>query len=173
MCSILPYCERDGIPTLRDSDLLHLYDRMDAEGLAVKCYPDGRDHWLAEMKTKRSSLYVVILNDLVFGMLWLNDFRARYAHAHFVVFKDFHGRENACNAQDALNKVLHGKDFDGRYVFDGFLAMIPTWNRLAVAYARRCGFRSVGVIPFGYYDKVKQQSVPVELLEIQRRAENG
>ena len=166
--TILPYIHIDGIPTLRDSDLLHLYDRMDAEGSAVAAYPQGRENWLAEMKARRSLLYVVMADDAQGGMLWLNDFRGRYAHVHLVVFKEFHGREHINKGREALWAVLHGMDATGRYVLDGLMAMIPTWNRLAIAYARACGFQKVGVIPFGHYDETKEKSAPAVLLVLGR-----
>ena len=168
MCNVLPYCELDGIPTLRDSDLLHLYDRMDAEGAAVSAYPYGREHWLAEIKSRRSLLYVVLVNHEPGGMLWLNDFRGRYAHVHLVVFKEFHGRSYVDNGRSAVKTVLDGRDAKGQHIFDGFIGMIPEWNRLAIAYALRCGFKQAGVIPFGHYDHKQNQSVPAVLLALAR-----
>ena len=171
--NILPYCEMDCIPTLRDSDLLHLYDRMAAEGSAVAAYPHGREHWLSEMKSRRSLLYVVLVNHEPGGMLWLNDFRGRYAHAHLVVFKKFHGRQHIDKGRFAVLSVLNGKDAQGRYVFDGFLAMVPEWNRLATAYARACGFKKVGVVPFGHYNVDADRSEPAMMLVLGRGDSRG
>lgn len=165
---ILPYVHLDGVPTLRDSDLLGLYDRMDREGLAGSCYQEGRLHWLEEMKSRRSLLYVCMGDDGPMGMVWLNAFRGRYAHSHLVIFRAYHGRANILTARWAIQTVLRSRDAHGEYLWDGFVGMTPETNRLAVAFALRCGFRKVGVVPFGAYDFRQNKSVPAVLTVLER-----
>ena len=166
--TILPYCHIDGIPTLRDSALLGLYHRMIEEGSAPSAWPHGLERWMMEMKERRSLLYLVLVNHEPGGMLWLSDFRGRYAHVHLVVFKQFHGRGHVDKGRFAVLSVLNGKDALGRHVFDGFVGMIPTWNRVAIAYALRCGFKKVGVVPFGHYNVDADKSEPAVMLVLDR-----
>lgn len=166
--AILPYCHFNGIPTLRDSELLGLYHRMAAEGSASAAWPYGPERWMMEMKERRSLLYVVMVDESPGGMLWLNDFRGKYAHVHLVVFREFHGRDHVEKGRFAVQSVLQGKDALGRYAFDGFVGMIPEWNRVAVAYALRCGFRKVGVVPFGHYNIDEDRSEAAVMLAIGR-----
>jgi hypothetical protein len=171
MCNdvkILPYCHFDGVPTLRDSELIGLYNRMAVEGLAFSAYPQGCDHWLQEMKSRHSLLYIVFVNEEPGGMLWLNDFRGKYAHVHLVVFKKFHGSNHLDKGRNAIYSVLNSKDSQGKQIWDGFVGVIPKWNRLAIHYALACGFRKVGVIPFGYYNILTDSSEPAAILQLAR-----
>ena len=162
MITILPYCHIDGVPTLRDSDVSALYRRMEEEGSARRCFPGGHDRWVNEILTRRSLLYVVLADGEPGGMLWLNDFRGRYAHSHLVVFRKYWGREHLDKGRRAVRMVLDAN----KGLLDGFLAAIPNWNRLAIRYARDCGFTDVGVLPFGYHDVVNNISGPAMLLAL-------
>ena len=168
LVDVVPYCLVDGMPTFRDSDLATLYDRQVRDGNGYGEMAGGFRQFLGEVRDRSRLLYVVLVGGVPGGMLALTHFQERFAQAHLTVFREFWGRAFQPHGREAVRTVLEGLDGRGNPVWDGFLALIPEQNRLAVAYARRCGFQNVGVVPFGWHDRNKSRSVPAVMLALGR-----
>ena len=165
--TILPYCHLDGIPTLKDSELAALYARQEGDGGEYSRLAGGGGQFVREVKDRSRLLYVVLVDGQAGGMLSLTHFQARFAFAHLVVFREFWGRKFWPLGRQAVHSVLQGRDQSGGPVWDGFVGLIPQKNRPALAYARYCGFKETGVLPFGYID-TQNNSAPAVMLALGR-----
>lgn len=147
--AILPYCVRDGIPTMRDSEMAGLFDAMAEAGTARTVFYDGtvnnRDEFVREMKRRDTHLFVVRERETLLAFFWLNTLEGRSARIHFCGFRPLFGRSSAV-ARECLKRTLHmraGADF----VLDTLIGVTPVENRLAVRMLKRAGMIPVGVIP--------------------------
>jgi hypothetical protein len=85
----------DGVPTMRDSDLKWLYDKVKAEGLSGSLFHDGsirnKHEFVDYMKTPACIFFSITLQGNPFGFFWLNRIETTHAYCHFVCFPEFWG----------------------------------------------------------------------------------
>lgn len=147
--ALIPYTERDGIRTVRDSDIKRLFERTDADGLVPIVFYEGAitsaEQFLA---LARSLDWFFLLKDGedVVGYTWLNRFENKTARQHFCVFKEYWVKSIDIG-KFTLNSFMGLKDNDGKYFFTILTGIIPAWNDRAINFALKCGGKTYGVIP--------------------------
>ena len=144
---LLPYTKIDGVRTFSDSFVMNLWDRMQGYSPYMDRIYTSRDHWLRDMQTY-SLLYVIEVDGETAGCTWLTHFQEKFAQVHFFYFPEWWGRTQEIGTE-AMRQSLSWKNEQG-YVFDGFTGIVDKKNRLAIALAKRCGWREAGEIPFAF-----------------------
>lgn len=84
------------------------------------------------------------------GFFWLDGFTGRSAYIHFCSLID-NGSESLMIAGSILEKLLSGRDSEGRRCFLSIRGRVPEFNRVARRFMRILGFRELGVVPKAAY----------------------
>jgi hypothetical protein len=148
--TILPYCEIDGIPTLKDSELAHLFDMIHDQGVLPVVFYDrtvtDRAGFVREMKRRDTWPFVVYGgDDEIMAIFWLNTFEGRSARIHFCGFPAIHGKAVQV-ARECLFRTLTMQAHGG-YVLDTLVGVTPVDNKLAIRMLTRAGMVGIGVVP--------------------------
>lgn len=169
--ALVPYCEVDGVRNYSDSFLLDLHVRAEEEGTAGIVFMGSSilngQSFLAAMKGKELFLYILYVNEEVAGMLWLNRFQYKWAQFHFCTFRKIWGRKTIELGKFALRKLLTMKEKDV-FFFDMFVGVIPTRNRVALSYVKKCGGIVSGTLPLGVYDAATGKSEEATIITLTR-----
>jgi len=159
--TLLPYTERDGIRTVPDSDIKRLYDRTVSDGTNKIVFYEGTittaDQFLMMAKSANTLFYIGLRGTETIGYAWLNRFENRTAHFHFCGFKKYWG-QNEEIGKYVLPTILGWTNKEDRYLFDLLIGFIPAWNEVAIAFSKKCGGKSAGVIPNAIWNGEKQES---------------
>lgn len=162
--TFIPYCQVDGIPTYKDSELADLYDRLD-EGTRAIVFSDGKinsaDDFVTYLRSGDCCFWNCWYRGNNVGFFWINRIETTHAYFHYTFFREHWGRKTTVPVGKA---VL-------RFILDQvplLLAMTPATNRLNRAYAKAIGCTEVGVIPNLMWDARSGESVPGALLRITR-----
>ena len=171
--TLVPYTKMDGVPTLKDSEIMELYDRMVADNVAETIFFDGqvtsREVWLDSVISGRNALYVVLVRDREGGPFgdetiepaaacWLNNFNGKAAEMHWCVFSKFWNNGSAALIRFAADKLIHMRN-DEEYVFDVLLGIIPVTNKRAIAMIQKAGAVADYVVPNALYIYREEKSV--------------
>ena len=159
---ILPYIEQDGIRTLRDSEVMGLFDRMEAEGRLDIVFYSGeirdREDFLHIMKHGENRLMALMADGEPAGFCWLNRFQNHTAQVHFCFFDGYRGRSAVEIGRYALQRLISFKDREGNYIYDAFLGYLPVFNRPGIEFVRQCGAKVLGVVPNAVWVAARQRS---------------
>lgn len=172
---LIPYRRYDGVPTFRDSEIMALYHRMQADGTADTCFFDGSVinplQFLQCMQGHPNRLYVFIEENLgQIGIAWINQVQAKRAAIHFCTFSNVWGRRDLPEVGSwAVQRLLRLRNPDGEYSFDMFWGLTPTENKLAIRFAQRIGGNMVGILPLSLWNASRQQSVDGALFSFVRK----
>ena len=152
---IIPYCEVDGCRTFRDAEIMEIYDRIEADGKTNRVFSDGsidsREGFLRSMKHGDNMLFVIIEDDQVVGITWLNRFRYRTAHCHFCFLCPW--SKAVVAGKQVLATLMGRRDSTGRYLYDLFQGVIPVKNKTAITFARAVGGKSLGLLPCAVWNR--------------------
>lgn len=163
--SLIPYAWNDGVPTFRDSQVMDLYARMEADGTAADSFHDGSVRCAADflrcMKTGPSWLYVFADHHRgPVGIGWINNIRLKSASGHFCFFSSVWGQKDLPELGFwGVQRLLRMTGSDGQYLFDMFWGLLPVENHLAVKFVSRAGGHKLGVLPNGLWDAARGCSV--------------
>ncbi|MGE4551898.1 MAG: hypothetical protein AB7D57_02235 [Desulfovibrionaceae bacterium] len=168
---MLPYAEVDGVRNVPDSFVAGLYERVLAEG-GAHVFRDGSIPTAAAFvrmaRQTGTAFYLLFVRGEPAGALWLNRFECRFARLHHFVFREFWGPDTLKLARYCMGEIFAMADETGRPLLDGLMGSTPADNRLALSLTLRCGFKRVGVLPFGAYDAATQTSGPAVLTAMTR-----
>lgn len=149
----MAYCRVDGVPTYRDSDIMALYERMEADGTDALIFSgsdvENRQSFLAAMQTT-SRLWVVVADprSRPIGCAWLNRFRGAMAEGNFCFFSDVWGAAALpAIGRWVAQRLLRLTDAGGEYMFNLLYGLTRADNRAALAFIRLAGGQIVGVLP--------------------------
>lgn len=134
------------------------------EKLQDRIFHDGTvktvDEFVAEILRPGSLPFVVLCNGEIAACSWLNCITNRTARTHFVIFRDYWGKDLHKNiGQNTYAYILTRKDKMG-YLFDCLYGVTPKSNPLAWKAALDCGWQRVGELPNGCYMAGKGRSEP-------------
>lgn len=119
--TMLGYSAFDGIPTMTDSEVMGLYDRMVKDGTNETVFYDGSaydaESFLSLMKHGLNQLWVVSLDRDVIGVVWLNELQRKSAAFHFCFFSNAWGADTVAIGKKIVMDLLNMKSSSG-YVFD-------------------------------------------------------
>lgn len=151
---LLAYDAVDGIPTFSDSAIMHLFDRMEQEGLVDTVFYSGtvRDRlaFLGMMKGM-NRLYVIELRGELAGFCWLNGFNHRRANFHFCFFSNLRGELAVEVGRWAFETLLNLPDTEGR--------PLDVENVPAMKWCAAMGLEQLGILPSAIWNARKGQSV--------------
>lgn len=154
----LPYIEQDGAWTMKDSDIMNIFDRIEAQRLKdVVFYEFGGDReWFLDiMKNGENQMYVVFDHPSVAGIVWLNRFEGRSARLHFCFLQGYGGDYAIEVARKWLEIVLNKRN-----MYDVLVGVTPVKNKAAIGFLKKVGVTVAAVIPNYVYSKKTQQSEP-------------
>jgi hypothetical protein len=153
---LIPYCEIDGIRTFSDSEIAGIYDRIEKEGSAGMLFYDGcaknRAEFVMIMKRPGTYLYIVVERENPehqLGIIWLNRIEHRRAWLHYCFFAETWGTSALKIAKQGVEKLISLQDSKGEYLFDTFLGITPSSNRLSVRFNKMCGAIPLCNVPYG------------------------
>jgi hypothetical protein len=148
---IRPFIYVDGIPTMRDSDLLILFDKMVRDGTDNLVFYDGQIksglNFIEFIKLAGNMLFVVYEDENPIGCGWLNNFKHRTAEAHFCVFSE------AWDRSVEVGKLMIEKSMYVTNV-DMLIGNVPKFNEIAIDFVKKCGGVILGELPYGSVDRL-------------------
>ena len=117
----------------------------------------------------------ILLDSLVFtaryfgeiaGIIWLNTFENKTARIHFFVLSPAR-RILITGGREVIGRLLDWNDMKAFYGF------VPEWNKSAIKYYRKLGFKDFGIIPDLAYDQKKQTRGNMSCSYINKEIFNG
>lgn len=103
--------------------------------------------FIAEVLRPGSLPFVILGNDEIAALSWLNCITGRMARTHFAIFRKFQGRKlHVSIGRNLYAYILTRKDAAG-YMFDCLYGITPLSNPLAWKAALDCGWQKTGEIP--------------------------
>lgn len=167
--SIIPYIEVDGIPLLRDSQILNLIDRAEKDGtLPLIFYGDSsytRFDFLQKVKHGGDCmLYMIRHGENVAGFVLLDHIRYRHAHGHFCVYSEYWG----------IKEITEISHTTLRYLFEKYsvlIGIVPADNIHALRFSERTlGMKKLAVIPKYFYNDTINDDVDGVMLCVEKGA---
>jgi hypothetical protein len=169
---IIQYGYYDGMPTLRDSEVMDLYRRMLRDKTADTVFYDGSiknpKDFLLFIKSCCTMIVAMSDDGVPLGMGWLNNRRMRRADGHFCLFSNAWGKDSISVGKAMVEYAINLKS-DGEHIFDVIIGVTPKKYKLAINFAKKCGFVIVGDIPCAVYDFREGRSESATISYYQRR----
>jgi hypothetical protein len=170
-----PYILIDGIPTLRNSELVTVWNKMVDDGTTQQTFLDGSvqsaEDFLHEMKNPDSINMLLTHDGVLCGLVRLNQFRQYTAHCHVLKIGDLTGQDVVDSAKFTMNKLLHLRCSD-RYMFDVLYGLVSVKNKPMLALADSMGMVVMGIIPDAVYDYWNNESCDGVFMYCTRRETN-
>lgn len=167
MIKLYPYIINDGVPSLKDSELVGLYKKMSQDeslNLVFWNRPTGEygvGDWLDLVKTDAQLFVIMTEEGEIAGMCWLTNIMGRRADIHYCMFKEFWGKS------DELCKEVPELLFDMTNL-NCIVATIPEFNKYAFGKPLVYGFTGAGTIPNLCWIPALGESVPGHIYYITR-----
>lgn len=161
------YGSVNGVPTLTDPQIAGLFERLKEEGLLDPIlYSDDvgkitRRSFVEFFKAHGKVFWLVIFDDKLAGLVWLDDFGHRTARMHFCFFKWLtKTRLTVQVARELLWQLLDMK-FNRGVSLRVIRGETPAFNKLALRFIRKVGLEVVGEIPHAAYRHSTDTSCPM------------
>lgn len=139
----------DGVPSMRDSRIVQLYERMAADGTLAQINYEGRiPSGAALVQAAKAAIYfaVVCADGEEVAIVWLNRWQPRRAHLHFCMFSNGWGKNSQAIGRAVLAH-LFTITTNGTPCLDMIWGIAPATNERACAYVQSCGGQLSGLIP--------------------------
>ena len=150
MIKVRPFIYVDGIPTMRDSDLATLFDKMVRDGTDKLVFYDGliKDwiDFIEFIKNPGVMMFAVYEDENPIACGWLNNFKNKTAEAHFCVYSE------AWDRSVEIGKLLIDKAMATTGV-NMLVGNVPKFNQLAIDFVQNCGGFVLGELPYGSVDR--------------------
>ena len=147
---ILPYVESNGIRSVSDEKMIDVFNRIKEFGLLESLFYSGEvdtpEKFLALVKSKHNVVNVVMQNDVIVFISWINDFSRNSAFAHFCALPEIWGNGSVQIGKDVI-KYWFDFEKDGEHILDVIIGKVPTINKRAVNYIKKLGLTILGDIP--------------------------
>ena len=147
---IVPYVESNGVRSISDEKMIGVFNRVKELGLLESLFYSGEvdtpEKFLMLVKAKQNVVNVVIENDVIVFISWLNDFGSNSAFAHFCAFPEIWGNGSVKIGKDVIKYWFDFKKYD-EYILDVIIGKDPTVNKKAINYIKKLGLTIVGDIP--------------------------
>jgi RimJ/RimL family protein N-acetyltransferase len=148
---LLPYTSIDGIPTFKDSDIVQMYHWMKKDRTLKTVFYNVDSELLTEIffirfwKRQDLKMFVVLSENRVAGLIWLDRIIDSTAMIHINSFKWIWGRSSVSVFRRATCEILtkHG--------IDVLIGQIPITNEKAIKFSEKVGFLKCGIIPKSLY----------------------
>jgi len=146
---IIEYKLIDGIPTLSDSQIKHLYEKLVEDGIVGNGFNSDIDpatytsEDFLEYCTYNCKLFVVAeRHQRIVGLAFVEKERRGVAVFHFLVFREYWGKS-----------IDIGKYVVGQFLkkYETLVGFIPATNSRALNFVRKLGFKFSGQIENGFF----------------------
>jgi hypothetical protein len=174
--NFITYGKRDGIPNFTNSEILKLYDMMESDGVVDTVFRDGtirsREDFLQSVVSGYNLLYLVTAGDNPEPafVCWLNNLNGKMAMMHWSCFSRFWGDCSDDVGKFAIDKLIHMKDMEGRYILDVLIGLIPISNERAIDFSQRVGGTLAAVVPHAAYHAEIDETIDAVLVHYTREA---
>jgi hypothetical protein len=169
--TLLAYSAIDGIPTMTDSEVRGLYERMEADDTAETVFYDGSvlnaDDFLKTMKHGMTQLFMVSVDREVAGAVWLTDFEVRRASFHFCFFSNVWEMDLVDIGKECVCQILNSERLSVP-MFDCLTGIVPVTNKRAIGWCEKMCFSVLGTLPNGAWIRREQRSVPATVYYVER-----
>ena len=167
---LIPYVEWDGIRSFPDSYIKDLFEMIEAEGYADTVFYEENMHSAdGFVKTLKAAVsWIIALDEVPVGLVWLDRHEGRFARMHWVVFNGCPRRKIFELGRFTNNEILNMKNKAGEYCYDMLLGYTPVRNKTAVKYVQKCGGKLCGEIPNGAWIAASGRSEPAVIFSITR-----
>ncbi len=143
---LIPYAQVEGEWTLPDHFVRAAFQQMQLEGSAETVFFERSvstdDEFLAIMQDTSNVAVFGLRNQELMCVAWLNGCVKDYAFGHFCFMR---------NAGKSLSTVDMGKQITSYWLsfptVDFVLGIVPGFNKLAIRFVLKLGFKKVGAIP--------------------------
>lgn len=149
MIQVIGYVELDGAKTFNDKTLAAIYETLKGDGVLDRVFYDKSmktpDDFIQFMKSPGNYPAMVVVDDKIQGIGWLNGIQGKAAFAHFAFFRESWGAYSE-EMGEALMEYWFG--FGGESpMLDVLIGQIPAWNKKAISFIKRLGWNVLGNIP--------------------------
>lgn len=148
--NIIPYVHHDEKWSVPDIVWAHIWQKIEDQGLHTITWRDGElsSAWdfFRFLVLGKSLVFIVMEEDKIIGMCWLNSFHKEIACGHFIFFREVWGKKTI-EAGRAVLDYWFAMEKDGRKLFKVIVGRTPADNKLAVSFIKRIGFEVLGEIP--------------------------
>lgn len=155
--TLKPYQVIDGVATLKDSELIHLFERAKAERLLplVMYNMDPETPVQAFVRMFRIGggrlLWLVLYEGKLAGWIWLDDIANRTARSHFCLFRWVSkARLSGAIGREMFREVFNLK-FRNAVMLQVIRAEMPAFNKPGLWFLENVGLKAIGNIPDGAY----------------------
>jgi len=154
---LITYGKRDGIPNFTNSEILKLYDMMGDDGVIDTVFRDGtirsREDFLQSVVSGYNLLHLVVAgaNPEPAFVCWLNNMNGKMAMMHWSCFSAFWGNASVEIGRYTIDRLIHMKTEEGKYILDVLIGLIPIANERAIDFSQRCGGTLAAVVPNAAY----------------------
>lgn len=149
MITLIPYVQMNGAWTASDDIMVSIYETLKTDGTADTVFYDGKiqDAFdFIEMMKSINNLAVIVLSDEdISGIAWINSLSDNRAFAHFAFFKKVWGRTEEIG-KELLSYWLSIPGQSG-YLLDIIMGLVPSFNTRAHQFVERLGLKRLGEIP--------------------------
>ena len=148
---ILPYTLIDGVPTLKDSDIIQIYNWMkNDQTLETVFYNVSKEKltdrfFLKFWKRNDLKMFVLLHENKVGGMIWFDRIVDSTATIHINAFKWTWGNISVMLFRKAVCRIFAEQNIDV------MIGQIPEINKKAIKFSDRVGFDKSGIIPKALY----------------------
>lgn len=150
MITLIPYVYMDGSWTATDEVMATIYKTLRDDGTFETVFYDGlindADDFIEMMQSRNNLPVIVLMDDDISGVAWLNSISDNRAFAHFAFFKKIWGKTEEVG-QSLLEYWLDIPNSEGGKLFDILMGLVPSFNERAHKFVERVGFKRLGEIP--------------------------
>ena len=147
---LIPFAKVGDHYNLQDNVLISIWNKIIAQKLLNKVFYDGSitsAKQFVDMMKHPSNLPVIAYNGEILGFGWLNDMAKNRALAHFCMFREAWGKHTLEIGHKFLD-YWFSLEQNGEPLFRVLVGNTPPWNKPAVSFIQRLGFKIVGEIPY-------------------------
>ena len=149
--NIIPYVNMNGSWTVSDQIMGSIFDQLVEDGIFQTVFYDGRikgkTDFIEMMQSKENLVQIILVNDKIIGITWLNGVSQNRAFSHFAFFKEAWGKYTNEMGKEVI-KYWMGIQYEGKYLFDVLLGIIPIFNKRAHKFTQEVGYTRLGQIPY-------------------------
>lgn len=169
MYNFFPYIEYDGMWTLRDSEMVELFEQFEKEQTINLIFRDNviqtPEHFIRHFKYSGDKLYFWTVENKIGGIFWLNHFTGKRCNLHFNALKWTWGTHVTESGKNVLQRLLE--------VYDCILGDIPIDNKLAIRSVKTMGMKELCIVPKAIYDDGLNKSIDAMLLYITKEGSDA
>lgn len=148
---VLPYIEINGVRTVPDDVILHIFQKLQSDKTLSIVFYDGsvrtEDQFLNFIKSPMNCVCFGIMDGSISGLAWLNDINDGRGTAHFCVFKESWGKNAKLMAKEVMDYWFALTTSTGKPLFHLILGVTPSNYKPALRFVSQIGFTLIGEVP--------------------------